>query len=787
MTTTRAISLASAAVGWMAGTLLAIPANAQTVPANATPTDSAPKTDPATTAGNTASDADIVVTAQKRSERLNEVPISIAAISGDQLTQQGIKSPADLGKVVLGFSYQDSAYQAPVFSIRGIGFYDLGIGSSPTVSVYVDQVPVPYLVMAEGVGLDAERVEVLKGPQGTLFGQNSTGGAINYIAAKPTIDLHAGFDLSYARFNDVDAQAYVSGPLADGLRFRVAARHEYRDGWQISQSRPNDRLGNRDFSEGRVLLDWDATSRLRFELNVNGWVNRSDTTANQFFRFQPQSPGNFQPIPQLATLAPAPSNPRIADWDPGVSFRRNAKFYQFSGRADWDVDDAVTVTSITAYAHFKTFFPRDLDGTPYLQNTTTESGTIKSFSQELRAAVDLRGIKLTVGGNYQSDNTSDDNLIQGFGTNDVLGPFRFNDLAESTAQRVKTYAGFASVNVPLTSTLSTDLGVRYTTQDRSFQGCLRDAGDGQLAAALALVPTLAGLPYNPAPPGACVTLNADFTRPTIIKDNLNENNVSWRASLNWKPSRDLLVYGNITKGYKAGTFSPVPAIFRAQLAPATQESVLAYELGTKFTFFDRRVDLTAAGFYYDYRNKQIDGTITIAPFGQLPSLVNVPRASVRGAEVGVTVRPVRGLSVLAGATYIDSKIDGSYITSDPNGAIVDANGESFPNAPKLQLIGNAQYQFAVSSTLKLFVGTDVSYRTKTNTNLGANPLFLIHPYALVGISGGIESADQRWRIQIWGRNVLNKFYIINAVHPGDTIFRTAGEPATYGVTLTTKF
>jgi len=221
----------------------------------------------------------IVVTAQKRSERLTDVPLSIAAASGDELARKGITDTAQLTKLVTGFAYQQGSYGTPVFSIRGIGYYDLAVLGGPTVAAYVDQVPLPLSSMTRGATLDLERVEVLKGPQGTLFGQNSTGGAINYIAAKPTDELAAGFEIGYGRFNEVTADAFVSGPLTDTLRARVAVRQESMGGWQRSMTRPGDTLGKKRFYNGRLLLDWQPTETLQFELNVSGWQDRSDIPA----------------------------------------------------------------------------------------------------------------------------------------------------------------------------------------------------------------------------------------------------------------------------------------------------------------------------------------------------------------------------------------------------------------------------------------------------------------------------------------------------------------------------
>ena len=237
---------------------------------------------------------------------------------------------AQLEKVVPGFSYQQSQLGAPVFSIRGIGFSDFSVAGSPTVTTYVDQVPLVYAAMTRGAAFDVQQVEVLKGPQGTVFGQNSTGGAINFIAAKPTSDLEAGFDLEAGRFDMVNAQAFISGPLTSTLRARFSVRHESRGEWQRGYA-PNDasfgkvgnsQLGDRDFSTGRFLLDWDPSSNVSFELSASGWTDRSDTQAPRFLKFVPNSPQDPFNAPTYAAFAPMvrlPNDARLAGWDAGAN------------------------------------------------------------------------------------------------------------------------------------------------------------------------------------------------------------------------------------------------------------------------------------------------------------------------------------------------------------------------------------------------------------------------------------------------------------------------------------
>jgi outer membrane receptor protein involved in Fe transport len=286
---------------------------------------------------------EIVVTAQKREESVNRVGMSITALTGETLANLGIADAEQLVKVVPGLNYTRGAYGQPVFTIRGVGFNETSLAAAPTVSAYVDEIPLPYSLMTEGVGLDLERVEVLKGPQGTLFGQNSTGGAINFIAAKPTGHLEAGVDLTYGRFNTITTSGFISGPLSGSVRARLAVRQELSDGWQRSASRPNDTLGETDRTQARLLLEWTPTDRLSLLLNVNGWRNQSDAQAGQFVGIlNPKVPASVAAQPLTI------GSPRIADWDANTQFAFNNNFWQLALRGDYELSDNLTLTSISA-------------------------------------------------------------------------------------------------------------------------------------------------------------------------------------------------------------------------------------------------------------------------------------------------------------------------------------------------------------------------------------------------------------------------------------------------------
>lgn len=739
----------------------------------------------------------IIVTAQKRIERLSDVPLSVTAVSGDRLAQLGVSGPADLEKVALGFNYRPSPQGSPVFQIRGIGFFEEAIGVAPTVSVYVDQAPLPYSSMAEGAAFDLERVEVLKGPQGTLFGQNVTGGAINYIAAKPTPKLQMGFDGGYGRFDAVDLGGFVSGPLSNTLTARVAARVERRGDWQRTYTRldntglyvtdtkaPHRGLGSRRFEAGRLLLDWQPSDGVELQLNVNGWKNRSDTQGQQLFLLTPNTPANIPNIPnwpQFASFPPAPHNNRYADWDPDRNYRRDDRFFQISLRGDFAISQFVDLTSITSYSDLDASRPVDLDGTPLFNLFTTNGGRLKSFSQEFRLAGSTASerLKWMVGGNYAYDDTSE---LQSFLFNGTLSEPFFDSAAQDMAGTVKTWSAFAGVDYKLTDTLTAQGSIRYTTQDRDIVGCTRDTGDGTFADFISLV---FGLP--PLAPGACTTIDTTTFQPVAVRAAFSEDNIAWRLGLDWKPTPEAMLYVNATKGYKAGNFVNITAIFSNSLEPVPQEALLSLEVGFKVSALRRRFQLTGAAFYYDYKDKQLTGFRDGGIFGVLNSVVTVPKSRVTGLELEAVLRPAPGLTVRGGTTYIGSKVTGDFLALDSVGVAVNRKGESFPGTPKWAAIGDIEYEFALSSSWNAFVGGNVAYRSKSRTYFGDSPLFRIPSYTLVDLRAGFRSSDERYRVQFYGRNIFDEYYVLIAQQTMDNVTRVAGMAATYGVTFTARY
>lgn len=773
---------------------------------------------------------EIVVTAQKRSQNINSVGMSITASTGDQLLQKGVTNVSDLTKIEPSLQFSQSSYGTPVYTIRGVGYFDQSLSASSTVAVYQDEVSYPFPVMSKGVLLDPERVEILKGPQGTLYGQNATGGAINFIAAKPTSTFDAGFDATYGRFNDTRLSGFVSGPLTPTLRARLSGSIEEGGAWQKSETR-NDSLGNKDTQIGRLILDWTPTDKFTASLTLNGWEDHSDTQAGQLegvYFVAPQyispaalTPGYLNHLPYAGYYATYPAaiqswvnrqpknatNDQQADWEPGTHPHNNEAFYQGSLRLDYSILDAVGLTSLTSYERFTEHNLVDEGGigSPYVN--VQVGGAVNTVSEELRLHGDYQDDRLhwLVGANYEDDRSDElDNTVQpGVSSAFVTGGSHFSRLdllPYSTGGQYHadtiTKAVFVNLDYRVLERLTLHAGARYTQSDQSIANC--SFGDSNITTYLndtaATLSKRFGGAATPVLPGECLTLGAapNF-QPALYRTDLDQNNAPWRVGADWTPTERELLYFTISRGFKAGSSPALGGTFARQFQPVTQESLLSYEVGSKLSLFDRRLQLNAAYFHYNYTNKQELGNIIDPILGSLRALVNIPKSLEDGAEFSAEWRATSSLSLNAAATYLDSRVTSDFVNFTPysqNAAdSINFKGEPFPFSPKWSFRHGARYDWSFTTNLSAFLSADASYQSSSNAIFGTAqtppgaPPETIKAYGLLDLTAGIQSAHSHWRTELWGRNVTNTYYWNNTVQFGDGIVRLAGMPATYGISV----
>lgn len=722
-----------------------------------------------------AQDDEIIVTAQKREQSLNEVPMSLTVLSDQQIADRGIEKIDDLGLVVPGFSYTESRVGTPIYTLRGVGFNDIALGGRPTVSIYHDEAPVPFTIMTRGGFLDLERVEVLNGPQGTLFGNNATGGGINLIAKKPTDEFESGVEFGYGNYSALTLAGHVSGPISDTLRFRVAARHQQDDGFQENFVTGESNAAV-NLTTARALLEWTPTDRLAVNVNLNGFVDRSEAQAPRLSGILPIAPPLLTFFPdETAIILNQPIGPesnRLVDFT-DADYTRDNSFFQANVRIDYDLTDNLTFTSLSSYSTYDQEQLIDNDGAAFVSLEQLTLGEINSFSQEIRISGDLTDrLYFVLGANLADDETFElnfDDFSQSFiGFAGGAPTFNiFND------QEIFTYAFFGSFEFGLTDALTLQGGVRYTKSDNDFEGCTVATGE--------VTPVTFGVAD-----GECITLDlATFTQG-VVTSNLTEDNVSWRAGLDWQAADGVLLYANVSRGYKAGGYPLLAAVLAPQLDPTTQEQVTAYEGGFKASL-GASMQLNGAVYYYDYVDQQLLGFIPIPPFGNNLTLLNVPKSEVIGAELQMTWEPVEGLLVNTATSYVDTEVTESFVTPDALQQPNELQGEAIPNSPKWQFSGDVSYTWPISSATEAFLGGSVSYRSSTNAEFGEIPTLIIDGYTLLDMRAGVQAADGQWELSAWVRNLTDEFYISNASITSDTITQYTGQPRRYGFTLKYNF
>lgn len=445
---------------------------------------------------------EVVVTAQKKQEAVSTVPISISAFSGEDLAALGVTDVRDLRNVVPGFNASDSGYNTPVYTLRGVGFNDSTYSATSTVGLYVDEVNLPYSIMSKGATIDLERVEVLKGPQGILYGRNTTGGLINYIAKKPTDTFEAGLSATYGRFNATDLEGYVSGPLTETIKGRLAVRDiRSQDGWQESVTRPGDTLGRQDKQSFRGALEWTASDTLDVRLAAEGWRDRSEPQAPQAIGLKVQQPivpntpelvqrllgvlppaltslpviqsllaGNLVLAPQVTEypfLTPQTDDPQLADWSPDVDWRLNDQFISASLRADWSFAEAYKLTGLLSYLDMES---KDSElpqtGLNSLNAERRLNAYIRTTAAEIRLSRDagddyswLIGFNGSYDDGYEHAKTYQQTISAAF---PVLGTGLSDSVAMFGDQDATQLAVYANGDYRLSETLRASGGMRYT-------------------------------------------------------------------------------------------------------------------------------------------------------------------------------------------------------------------------------------------------------------------------------------------------------------------------------------
>ena len=788
----------------------------------------------AAAAGSAAPDAAIIVTAQRREESSGDIPVSVAVLTGKRIAGGQIREMADLAAQLPGFTLARSFRGPPIFTLRGVGFNSQNMSATSPVGFYLDEMALPYPVMSEGPMFDLERIEVAKGPQGTLFGRNTTGGLVNIIVRKPAQESEGYLRLSVGSYESHGAEGAIGGPLSPTLSSRVAFSIERADkGWQHSITR-GDRLGRKNKAAARLGFSWEPSAGTRLLLTGNWWRDRSDTQAPQSVETYPPgliAAGWTDPADWPAGTAVLglptdyldqsfhPTRAGQANWAVSqipwggaaggrnytpapLDFRKNNDFRSFALHGSFALDDRLKLETLSSYALFRRNEVTDNAGWAFENAITRGKGRIESVSQEVRLLGEHDRLNWVAGAIYAVDHV-DERDEAWAGTNSLLQLFRiaaaqaaadagadaatlenivfgFRDYANSSSQTSRSFAVYGQAGYRPEPGFGMTFGLRYTSDRIRFSGCSRDLGDNSLAATVnAFWGGLANVV-----PGGCTTFLADMSQG-LYRDTLAQENVSGRLAIDWRFAPGSMFYASAARGFKSGTFPNIEGNFAIQYKPARQEELRSYELGIKSRPW-RWFSVDAAAFYSDYRNKQLFGGIVDPIFGSLTRVLNIPRSEVTGFEAAMVLTPAGKLSLEANVAWLRSRIN-AFTGLDDFGAVRDFAGSAFSYTPRFQLNSRIQQGFALSSGWNGQASLSFRYSSPQQADLLGDPRFRLRPYHVLDAMISFLPIDNRYQIDIHVKNLTDSYYW-NAVHlQSDSFVRFAAMPRIWGASLTRRF
>jgi iron complex outermembrane receptor protein len=687
---------------------------------------------------------EIIVTARKREESLQSTPIAIAAFSENQISSRGIISVSELGyatpNVIIDAGASGSgSNSATTMFIRGIGQTDFTLSVDPGVGFYVDGV---YYGQQVGTNVDflaLERVEILKGPQGTLFGRNTIGGAVNIITKKPSKEFGGIVKATLGSAKQANFSGSVDIPLSDTLfsKFSVSSRN--RDGY-VTRLTTGEKLGSEDKVSARGTLLWEAASNLTFTLEGDMTRERDNGAPEVLISVNPNAPlpffHNIVLVGAPCMGAGALTNPSCynGQWVTGG----NSESGTFPAQSTLDLwglsltseytGDVVNIKSITAYRHFNSFFSLDNDHSPLKIVQFTSAFKSSQFTQEFQfsgKALDNR-LNWLVGLYYYKEKSSDRNPVD----------FSIGSLEVGGDLDVESYAAFAQATYSLTDKLDVTAGLRYTDEKK-----IRDP-HSFLTTSLVLGPTLI------LPAGTVLVPAGDAeVKATATTAHLN-------AAYHW--TSDIMTYATFSQGFKGGGFTDRVS-FPVSSAPTFKpERVESYELGAKTSLFDKRLTANLSAFYIDYTNIQV-----LVATGIAPTIQNAAAGRVQGVELDVQALLAPGLIFSGGIGHIDAK----YTSVNPLATEITLN-KKFPKSPKWTYNASLSYEANLDGHGSLTPRVDWYYRSQVFNDALNAALASQKSYHLINAGITYRNPSQSWSLELMGKNLTDQRYLLNAKSNG---------------------
>ena len=683
---------------------------------------------------------EIVVTATRRAEPAQDVGIALTAVSGRLTHSLRVEQALDLSLVDPSLSTMNAQTDGtPLFLLRGIGLDDFNNNNSSGVGIYQDGVFASFPGFLTDTLYDVGRVEILKGPQGTLYGKNTDGGAINIISAQPTDHFGGYVEIGYGRWNTVDLTSAVSGPLNDRVKARLAGTMTTQgEGYQTDLA-TGQRYGKLHRGGARALFDirlGDATS---LDLNFHWVYDRSVPSSPSTPNVEALIPPEPFPTAGLMDSPPGGTQVRVGglplykhETGGGASANLKAGFASF------------TLTSISAYDYFTDHSLDNYDGYPAADNNWTKNFQQWQLSQEVRLTSKTGGpVDWIVGAIYAQNwyrnrDALDWTFVYGLAT--YMTQQGLAITAENFVQRQRSSGVYANVDTHLTRRLTLVTGLRYSHDQTSFDGVTID------------------------PTGLLTYAANGFTGPIVpdtvlaaLDDSRSNQNLSYRAGLDYHLKPEVLLYGSVASGYKAGIYYGQPAQVQVDWGYVQPETNLTGELGIKSRFLDDSVQLDMDVFDSEIRNRQSSLSLWAGPVGTQPliaGLGNVPRSRIDGVEAELDWRPARGLEIHLAATRLDARVT-QTLTSDNGLALFTPVqvGQMLPDAPRFAWSYIVRYEHPVSARLVAFVQANDRFVSAIHPYLG-DPTTFGRGHDM-GLRVGLRDPRAHWNTSLWSTNLTD--------------------------------
>jgi iron complex outermembrane receptor protein len=696
---------------------------------------------------------EIVVTAQRRSQKIQEVPVAISTMTPAQLERSGVTNVRDLSTMVPGIRMSGAGANV-IPAIRGVQADPSDPGNDANVSMYIDGIYLPNQIGNAADLPDISRVEVLKGPQGTLYGRNATGGAIRIFTIEPQMNKYGGsLDVGYGNYNDFTLKGYLTGPIVeDRLAFLVSGSYENRDGFSRNLA-TGARTEGLDGKTARIKLKFTPTDNLSFEI-FGSYARRSDGDATAYTALGGNALGRLFPGAIIATqphtfTATAPTTLKV-------------QTRTLAGRLTWDTDIG-TLESTTAVYAARGYYYTESDLTNADVLSYPEYVDDHNFQQEvIFTSKKFDQFQVTAGFNYyQATGRYDPLIFSGIG----IGGTAPASIITYMRQGTDAYAGFGEVTWDATDRLTLLAGIRYSHETKDAQGCY------------------CYFTYDP---------NFVYTRPSTIPQ-LGKKGVGSatpRASIRYRlTDEDDNVYFTYSQGFKSGGFNYAAL----QTTPFKPEKLTAYEIGLK-TSPSRMISANISAFYYDYKDKQTQAQVNGTNITN-----NAASSRIYGADADIIAHLAPDFTVTAGVAWLDSKYK-SYPnapantpTLNPDGTpclcgndtiILDLSGMQASNAPKFSGSLTATYTPQISAG-DLDLSATLYYTSKFNFQ--ASPRIFTGSYATLALRAAFTPTDSNFTFYAWGKNITDTTYVQNFFISNGGDGANYAPPATYGAGIKYTF